>query len=160
MSALQGCHRFGALFIIHCTVLEAALQGILADFSQKLPMPTAECGGVCYDLWCDECGIKVCAYKGEIGRNCFTRGCEHLENLEARDEEKSVLWLHSVHHHNSRVDVHYSMRTTGSYSDPMDRQLQERVNITNFKGPILMNRRNEMGGVRVERMRYRRWGGD
>ena len=52
------------------------------------------------------------------------------------------------------------MRTTGSYSDPMDRQLQERVNITNFKGAILMNRRNEMGGVRVDRMRYRRWGGD
>ena len=115
---------------------------------------------VCYDLWCEECGIKVCAYKGETGRNCYSRGCEHLENLEARDEDKSVLWLHSVHHHNSRVDVHYSMRTTGSYSDPMDRQLQERVNITNFKGPILMNRRNEMGGVRVERMRYRRWGGD
>ena len=41
----------------------------------------------------------------------------------------------------------------------MDRQLQERVNITNFKGAILMNRRNEMGGVRVERMRHRRWGG-
>ena len=111
---------------------------------------------VCYDLWCEECGIKVCSYKGETGRNCYTRGCEHLENLEARDEEKSVLWLHSVHHHNSRV--HYSMRTTGSYSDPLDRQLQERVNITNFKGAILMNRRNEMGGVRVERTRYRRWG--
>ena len=55
-------------------------------------------------------------------------------------------------------DVTYRMRTTGSYSDPLDRQLQERVNITNFGGPILMNRRNEMGGVRVERTRYRRWG--
>ena len=52
----------------------------------------------------------------------------------------------------------YRMRTTGSYPDPLDRQLQERVNITNFGGPILMNRRNEMGGVRVERTRYRRWG--
>ena len=48
----------------------------------------------------------------------------------------------------------------GSYSDPLDRQLQERVNITSFKGPILMNRRNEMGGVRVERTRYMRWGGN
>ena len=42
----------------------------------------------------------------------------------------------------------------------LDRQLRERVNITNFKGPILMNRRNEMGGVRVDRMRYMRWGGN
>ena len=47
----------------------------------------------------------------------------------------------------------YRMRTTGSYPDPLDRQLQERVNITNFGGPILMNRRDKMGGVRVERTR-------
>ena len=72
----------------------------------------------------------------------------------------SVLWLHPLHHHQGRVDVIYRMRTTGSYTDPLDRQLQERVNITNFKGPILMNRRNEMGGVRVDRQRYRRWGGN
>ena len=38
--------------------------------------------------------------------------------------------------------------------------MTERVNIENFQGPILMNRRNEMGGVRVDRMQYRRWGGD
>ena len=54
----------------------------------------------------------------------------------------------------------FSNESSGSYSDPLDRQLQERVNITNFKGPILMNRRNEMGGVRVDRMRYMRWGGN
>ena len=112
---------------------------------------------VCYDLWCEECGVKVCAYKGESGRNGFTRGGEHLDSLEARDEEKSVLWLHSVHHHQGRVDVPYRMRITGAFFDPLDRQLQERVNITNFKGAILMNRRNEMGGVRVERTRHRRW---
>ena len=74
-----------------------------------------------------------------------------------RSLSDSVLWLHSVHHHQSRVDVPFRMRITGSYFDPMDRQIQERVNITNFKGPILMNRRNEMGGVRVERTRHMRW---
>ena len=94
--------------------------------------------------------MKVCAYIVESGRNGYTRGGEHLDNLETRDEEKSVLWLHSVHHHQGRVDVTYRMRTTGSYTDPLDRQLQERVNITSFKGPILMNRRNEMGGVSLE----------
>ena len=30
---------------------------------------------------------------------------------------------------------------------------------SNFKGEVLMNRRTEMGGVRVERTQYRRWGG-
>ena len=93
--------------------------------------------------------------QGESGRNGYTRGGEHLNNLETRDEEKSVLWLHSLHHHQGRVDVVYRMRTTGSYADPLD---LERVNIT--KGPILMNRRNEMGGVRVDRQRYMRWGGN
>ena len=96
------------------------------------------------------------------GRNGYTRGGEHQDNLETRDEKKSVLWLwlHSLHHHQGRVDVVYRMRTTGSYPDPLDRQLQERVNITNFKGSILMNRRNKMGGVRVDKMRYTRWGGN
>ena len=36
----------------------------------------------------------------------------------------------------------------------------EWIKISNFKGEILMNRRTEMGGVRVERTQYRRWGGN
>ena len=36
----------------------------------------------------------------------------------------------------------------------------ERIKISNFKGEILMNRRTEMGGVRVERTQYRIWGGN
>ena len=54
--------------------------------------------GVCYTLWCAECGEEVAAYKGETGRNSYTRGLEHLESLENRNTDKSVLWLHSVHH--------------------------------------------------------------
>ena len=52
------------------------------------------------------------------------------------------------------------MKVTDLHLSCLERQVTERVNIENFQGPILMNRRNEMGGVRVERMRYRRWGGD
>ena len=63
-----------------------------------------------------------------------------------------MLWLHSVHHHKSRQDVNYNMRVTGAFKDPLDRQIMERIQIQNFKGPALMNRRSEMGGVRVERM--------
>ena len=99
-------------------------------WSGKVLSLSSEGGGdcwkesVCYDLWCDECGIKVCAYKGESGRNGFTRGGEHLDGLEARDEDKSVLWLHSVYHHQSRLDVPLKMRIPGSFFDPRDRQLQ------------------------------------
>ena len=52
------------------------------------------------------------------------------------------------------------MKVTGLHSNSLDRQVTERVNIENFQGAILMNRRNEMGGVRVDRVQYRRWGGD
>ena len=113
-----------------------------------------------YTIWCEECGEEVATYIGESGRNAFTRGCEHLDALNSRDEEKSVLWKHSKIHHQERENVVYSMAVTGGYKAPLDRQLMERVKISNFKGPLLMNRRNEMGGLRVERMRYRRWGGD
>ena len=115
--------------------------------------------GVTYILWCEECGVEVHRYDGETGRNACERGSEHLSALEARSEERSVLWLHSVNYHNSRVDVPYHMRVTAKYSTPLDRQVAERVSISNYRG-TLMNRRNEMGGVRVERQGYRRWGGD
>ena len=38
------------------------------------------------------------------------------------------------------------------------RKVTEGVNIANFGGEILMNRRGELGGVRIERQQYRRWG--
>ena len=97
-----------------------------------------------------------CQYFGETGRNAFTRGMEHLSNKEADDENKSVLKLHANHHLNGRVDVDFTMKVTGLHTNSLDRQVTERVNIENFKGGVLMNRRNEMGGVRLERMQYRR----
>ena len=101
-----------------------------------------------YSLVCEECGEAVCQYFGESGRNGYSRGEEHLANKDAQDENKSVLKLHFI------------MKVTGFHSSSLDRQVTERVNIENFQGPVLMNRRNELGGVRLERMRYRRWGGD
>ena len=116
--------------------------------------------GVCYTLWCGECGEEAAAYKGETGRNSYTRGLEHLKALESRSEDKSVLWLHSVYHHSRREDIKYSMRVTSIHSTPLDRQCMEQVDISYFRGPVLMNRRTELGGVRVERTKYRRWGTD
>ena len=83
----------------------------------------------------------------------------HLANIQAQDENKSVLKLHAAHHHNNRGDVNFSMKVTGVHDSSLDRQVTERVNIENFKGPILMNRRTELGGVRIERMQYRKLGG-
>ena len=100
------------------------------------------------------------AWERERGRNGYSRGGEHLINKEAQDENKSVLRLHSIHHHNGREDANFTMKVTGVHTSCLDRQVTERVNIENFQGAILMNRRSEMGGVRVDRMQYKRWGGD
>ena len=116
--------------------------------------------GVVYALRCQECGDEVATYFGESGRNAYSRGKEHLEKLSSRDMDNSVLWLHSVHHHQGNEDVNYTMEVVRSYNEPLDRQIMEKVQISNFKGAVLMNRRNEMGGVRVERTQYRRWGGN
>ena len=115
--------------------------------------------GVTYSLICEECGDDICQYFGESGRNAYTRGTEHLANIQAQDENKSVLKLHSLHHHNGRGDVNFTMKVTGTHTSSLDRQVTERVNIENFQGQVLMNRRNELGGVRIDRMQYRRWGG-
>ena len=96
----------------------------------------------------------MAAYKGESGRNGFSRGEEHLDNKATKDEEKSILWAHSVHHHNSREDMVYMMRVTGAYNEPLDRQIMERVQISNFQGPVLMNRRNEMPLLSSQPKRY------
>ena len=78
-------------------------------------------------------------------------------NKEAQDENRSVLKLHANHHHGG-ADVRFNMKVTGMHNDSLDRQVTEGVNITNFGGDVLMNRRGELGGVRIERQQYRRWG--
>ena len=94
--------------------------------------------GVAYTLFCVECGEEIAAYFGESGRNGYTRGKEHFEKKLAKDEDNSALWLHSLHHHQGR-DVNYTMKVTGSYSEPLDRQTMERVNISSFKGPASLD---------------------
>ena len=86
--------------------------------------------------------MEVAQYKGETGKNGFERGKNHLKYLEKKDIKESVLWLHSLHHHQGREGVPYSMTVTGSYKEPLDRQIMENVQISGFKGDILMNRKN------------------
>ena len=67
---------------------------------------------------CEECGDAddICEYFGETGRNAYTRGTEHLANIQAQDENKSVLKLHSLDHHNGRGDVNFTMKVTGTHT--------------------------------------------
>ena len=121
--------------------------------------------GVTNKLTCITCKeeknttMDVAKYAGEAGRNAYERGKEHWSAWLKKSED-SVLWLHSVYHHQASTEVKYSMEVTGVYSEPLDRQLAEKIQISRFKGEILMNRKNELGGALVprERFKYRRWG--
>ena len=77
--------------------------------------------------------------------------------MEAQDENRSILKLHANHPHGGG-GVRFIMKVTGLHNDSLDRQVTEGVNIANFGGEVLMNRRGELGGVRIERQQYRRWG--
>ena len=85
----------------------------------------------------------------------FERGKEHLAFLQKQSEENSVLWLHSLHHHEGRRDIEYKMVCTGMYNAPLDRQISEKIQICNFQGDVLMNRKNELGGAVVEREKFK-----
>ena len=107
---------------------------VIVVIEECFPCRTDEGGdcrreGVTYSLICEECGDNVCEYFGETGRNAYTRGLEHLANIQAQDENKSVLKLHAAHHHNNRGDVNFSMKVTGVHESSLDRQVTERVNI-------------------------------
>ena len=83
-----------------------------------------------------------------------------VDNHALQDKDKSVLWAPSVNHHNSRENVKYIMKLSGTYNESLDWQ-RRRVRISYCYGPSLINRRKEMEGIGVERTRYSRWeGGD
>jgi hypothetical protein len=91
--------------------------------------------GVTYTLNCVDCslangGREVAAYKGETGKNAYERGKQHLSFLAKKSEKESVLWLHSLHHHQGREDIQYSMLVTGTFRKPLDRQISEKINIS------------------------------
>ena len=61
------------------------------------------------------------------------------------------MWLHSLHHHDGKEDIKYTMQVTGVFREPLDRQLTAKTNISKFTESILLNMKNELGGAVVER---------
>ena len=78
-----------------------------------------------------------------------------MKYLQKKDTEESVLWLHSMHYHEGRKDIQYSMSVTGRFKEPLYRQIMVKVHISNFKGDILMNRKNYLGGALLEREKFK-----
>ena len=79
--------------------------------------------GVTYELVCQACCNK---YIGETSRSAYTRGREHLNALERR-EESSVMWRHSCDRHGGNIPE-FVMNVTGTFrDDAMLRQSRSRL---------------------------------
>ena len=47
--------------------------------------------------------------------------------------------------------MRFTVTVTGLHSDGLDRQVTEGVNLANYGGDVLMNRRGKLGRVVIER---------
>ena len=71
-----------------------------------------ETNSVGYRIQCNVCqrdGIRS-IYEGESGRNAYSRGLEHQQNLES-EKEDSPLWKHCTLEHNNEK-VNFSKKNT------------------------------------------------
>ena len=83
----------------------------------------------------------VASYEGESGRNPYTRGLEHQNDLRNKNEN-SPLWKHVLIQHNGQ-QVSFKMDALRSFKHPMVRQVNEGARIKLTKADICMNSRSE-----------------
>ncbi len=108
--------------------------------------------GTTYDIQCLGTPCRKDMYKGETGRNTYTRGVIHLQTLNAKNIDKSPLWRHCVEEHDSVVQK-FSMAVTGTFrNDAMLRQISEAVQINNMDPEVLINNREEWNMARLPRV--------
>ena len=122
-----------------------------------LTKPTGNCSkeGVGYKAWCIPCSDARENYvmHGETGKSARIRSKEHMDNYKRR--ARSCLWDHVREVHGG-VPVSFGWAVTGSFQEPLLRQLDEADRIERETG-ILMNSKLEWvrpAGVRttVEQM--------
>ena len=98
----------------------------------KSPQPGG--GGSCHKnnvTYQYECKIDGAVYIGETGRNLYTRGKGHQEKYEKRSEN-SFMHAHQMEYDGNHAD--FNTRVTGTYKDPLSRQVAEAVLITRSTG--------------------------
>ena len=98
------------------------------------------------------CGNETCIlhdiYNGETASNGYTRGKEHLDDLE-RKNPKCALWRHCSEMHNGETQT-FKMNVERHFkNDAMLRQISEAVNINNTPTDNVMNTRSEWNMPRV-----------
>ena len=114
-------------------------------------------GGECrrnnvgYELACDMCGGQNVCYVGESGQNVYTRGLKHMANYRGKHAD-SPLWKHAQLKHNGSLTVSFSMKIVKCFRDPLTRQINEAVRITNCTAETQLNSKTEWHGPATIRL--------
>ena len=90
-------------------------------------------------------------YIGETSRNAYLRGQEHLRNYKNGDT-KSPIYKHAVAHHQGRRDVEFRMVVKNSFRDPLTRQINEAVRISESNSEVQLNSKSEWHGPATVRL--------
>ena len=103
--------------------------------------------GAGYRITCNICGEEVLSkYEGETGRNLYTRGDEHAQDV-ARKAVDKPLWKHIVDKHNGvmerRIFSQFKMDATQFFKSAQRRKANEGVRIANLDPATRMNSCNE-----------------
>ena len=93
---------------------------------------------VCFT--CQEAG-KCTGYKGDTGRNGFTRGIEHLGALRLEDGENALRKHCEVDHEGRRAEL--SMSILRIHRTALLRQVNQAVKITISKAEYIMDGKTE-----------------
>ena len=113
------------------------------------PVCTTKNGGNCrtkstvYELTCQSCNH---GYDGQTGRNCLTRGLEHVNKAKSNDPaelEKSVIYKHQRDCHNGE-QVQWNMKMIRSFNKkPLDRCIFESIRIAQRDQETSLNSKQE-----------------
>ena len=106
----------------------------------KIPCNSNNVG---YQLICNTCSDrgKHKVYEGETARSARIRGVEHLRAFKGGKSD-SVLHKHKQTDHENE-DMEFSMKITKRFRDPLSRQENEAVRISNRPKGELLNSKNE-----------------
>ena len=111
--------------------------------------------GIGYEIQCLECDEngKKSLYHGETSRTHYTRIKENLHQSRVTCNENKPLLKHSIIHHPGK-QVKFKIAKTGSFQDPLSRQINEGVRINNSTSDpgFLINSKAEFHQGQVPRV--------
>ena len=114
--------------------------------------------GVGYKGVCKACRDQNISseYLGETGKNAYTRSKQHIAGLKSKNKENAFYkhW-HNVHEtpcedESLRLE-NFEFRVEKFFRDPMSRQINEMVRITDFQGTLL-NSKSEWNAPPIVRI--------